>query len=797
VLFSSGEVFRGCDKIAAMITLTFSGRPPAEVRSVSPIYRASAIRRIFGGPSGGILVASFFALGFCSALQAQSSIRFDAAAHVWQLSSGEMTYAIGANDKGELQTLYWGARLSTNTALAQAKANPELASFDSSIATTPLEYAGWSSGLPTQPALKISSPNGDRATSLELAPQQPALSPGADTLEIVLVDRVAEVYVHLFYKLFPQGMLARWSKIENRGKSTLTVEQAASATLNLAPGSGYQLSWLTGRWGGEWQLHTEPIKPGHSVLESRRGSTSHQTNPWLAIGEQNQTTETSGPVWFAELGWSGSWQIDVEQTATQRVKITGGYNPFDFAYSLAPGASLQTPMFYAGFTSHGQGEASRILHRLQQGSILPDAASPKPRPVIYNSWEATEFAVNEKGQIALAEKAASLGVERMVIDDGWFGQRKNDHAGLGDWYVNTEKFPHGLKPVIDRVRGLGMDFGLWVEPEMVNPDSDLYRKHPDWVLNFPGRPRTEARNQLVLNLAREDVKQYLLTFLDKLVTENDIAFLKWDYNRNWSEPGWDAAPLARQKEVFVRYVDNLYAILAELRRRHPKLEIESCSGGGGRVDLGVLRYTDEVWPSDNTDALDRLTIQDGFSHAYTPGIMVAWVTDVPNFLDRRTIPLRFRFDVAMTGALGVGSDITKWNAEESTLATRRIAFYKTVRSTVQFGSLYRLISPQQSEQSAVEYVAQDGHQAVLFAFLHSQHLGEYFPALHAQGLDPDAEYRLTALDVEKAPGLPATMTGSALMHLGVNLKLAGDYDSTAIVLERISGHQGSTATSSN
>lgn len=734
-----------------------------------------------------IVTAAAAALGggFCVTAPAQVSVRYEASSKVWQLSAGEMTYAIGVNEAHALQTLYWGPRLAADVALPAARAFAEVASFDPSISVTPLEYAGWGGGLSSQPALKISSPNSDRALLLEVAGDQPEPRPGADTLEIVLRDRVAQVEVDLFYKLYPQGILARWSKIENHSGRVLTVEQAASATWNLPSSTHYAMSWMTGRWGGEWQMHTTPMNPGHVVLESRRGSTSHETNPWFAISRDKQTTETNGPVWFGELGWSGSWQIDVEQIFTGRLKVTGGYNDFDFAYALAPGESLGTPLFYAGYTDAGQGGASRILHRLQQGSILPGAPHPKPRPIIYNSWEATQFSVDESGQIALAEKAASLGVERLVIDDGWFGQRRNDRAGLGDWYVNTDKFPHGLKPVIDRVHQLGMDFGLWVEPEMVNPDSDLYRKHPDWALSFPDRPRTEARNQLVLNLAREDVKEYILGFLDKLVTENDIAFLKWDYNRNWSEPGWSAAPLARQKEVYVRYVNNLYMILAELRRRHPGLEIESCSGGGGRVDLGILRYTDEVWPSDNTDALDRLTLQDGFTHAYTPGIMVAWVTDVPNFLDKRSIPLKFRFDVAMTGALGIGSNITQWTPEESAVASRRIAFYKTIRPTVQFGDLYRLIPPEGSEQSAVEYVAPNRHQAVLFAFLHSQRLGEPFPALLAQGLEPQASYRITALDPEKAPGLPATMTGSALMQLGLPLRLGGDYDSTAVVLDRL------------
>ncbi len=385
-------------------------------------------------------------------------------------------------------------------------------------------------------------------------------------------------------------------------------------------------------------------------FDSDRGN-GHREQAWeyvtsgksLVLSRQEwRTTEEDGPVWFGELGWSGSWRMVVESTPFDQVRITAGYNPFDFAYKLSPGESLETPLFCAGFTQHGNGGASRLLHRFQLQSILPQHPSPKPRPIIYNSWEATGFAVDQANQPALAEKAAKLGVERFVIDDGWFGERNSDHAGLGDWQTNPAKFPHGLKPIIDRVHDLGMDFGLWVEPEMVNPDSDLYRKHPDWVMSFPGRQRTEGRNQLVLNLARDDVKDFVFSFLDRLVSQNDIAFLKWDYNRNWSEPGWDAAPRDEQKRIYVKYVENLYDILDRLRKRHPRLEIESCSGGGGRVDLGILRYTDEVWPSDNTDALDRLQIQDGFSHAYAPMTMVVWVTDIPDSRDLVRVPLQFQ-----------------------------------------------------------------------------------------------------------------------------------------------------------
>ncbi len=731
---------------------------------------------------------AFAALLAASSLFAQSSVRAVPDRAQWYLNAGESTYVVGVNEQNMLQSLYWGPSLPSDALLPQAHSAEERASFDAPIQTTALEYPAWGAGLFNEAALKVDSPNGDR-TSILLY-ESAKVSP--NQLEIILKDAAQPLRVHLYYRVYAEGILARWSRVENTGAKPFQIEQAASAVWNLPAETDYSLSWLTGQWGAEWQLHTQPLVAGSEVLESRRGSTGHQANPWFAIGRQQETTEESGPVWFGELGWSGSWRMNVESTSLHNVRVTAGYNPFDFSYKLNPGEGLDTPVFYAGYTAHGNGKASRMLHRFQLAQILPTHPTPKPRPVIYNSWEATEFSVNESGQLALAEKAAKLGVERFVMDDGWFGARVTDHAGLGDWTVNKTKFPRGLKPLIDRVHELGMDFGLWVEPEMVNPDSDLYRAHPDWVMNFPNRQRTEARTQLVLNLARPEVKAYLLSFLDKLVTENDIAFLKWDYNRNWSEPGWPEAPgstaahpdVAAQKEIYVRYVNNLYDVLAQLRAKHPKLEIESCSGGGGRVDLGILRYTDEVWPSDNTDALDRLTIQDGFTHAYSPLTMAAWVTDTPNFLDKRNIPLKFRFLSSMQGALGIGSNLLKWTPEEMTTATALTSFYKSVRTTVQEGKLYRLQAPETSESSQVEYVAQDGGQAVLFAYLHSQHYGLAQPLIRFRGLDPAAKYRVQPLDIEKYAG-DSIVSGAVLMGHGVALKLFGDYDSTAIALQRV------------
>ena len=345
--------------------------------------------------------------------------------------------------------------------------------------------------------------------------------------------------------------------------------------------------------------------------------------------------------------------------------------------------------------------------------------------------------------------------------------------------------------MIDRVHALGMDFGIWVEPEMVNPDSDLYRQHPDWAMQFPNRQHTEQRQQLLLNVARDDVKEWMFQWFDKLVSENDIAFLKWDYNRNWSEPGWNTAPGSSpqhpntdaEKEIHLRFTRNLYEVIDRLRAKHPKLEIESCASGGGRTDIGILQRTDEVWPSDNTDALDRLDIQYGYTHAYTPQTMAAWVTDVPN-LDARSTPLQYRFLVAMQGALGIGNNLNKWTDEDMALGAKLTALYKTIRTTVQQGNLYRLESPLGHDASQVEYVAQDGSQAVLLAYLHSMRYHLAYPTVRLEGLDTAAQYRVRALDPKKYTG-EDTVSGSVLMGAGVQLRMEGDYDSTALVLERV------------
>lgn len=708
--------------------------------------------------------------------------KFDAATKVFRLDGGDVTYAFGVNERGELQSVYWGGRLSAQDALPVTKSHPGRSAYEPTTSVTLQEYAGWGQGEQFEPALKVTFPDGNRDLVLHYVSHK-MTEHGVDVL---LKDISLEVRVTLHYSIDPAtGIVSRSSEIMNGTNSSIVLEQAESATYALPRGTNYVLHYMTGRWAGEWQMQTRPVGQGATVIESRIGSTSAIANPWFAIGSDSSVSEKSGDVYFGELGWSGSWRITVEEDTMQQVRITGGYNPFDFGYTLKPNEALTTPTFYAGHTSGGYGEAARLLHRYQLAEILPGAPKVKVRPVLYNSWEATEFAVDVKGQAALAEKAASIGVERFVMDDGWFGQRKNDRAGLGDWYVNKEKFPDGLKPLIDKVHALHMDFGLWVEPEMVNPDSDLYRKHPDWAFHFDGRPRTQGRHQLVLNLAEPEVREYVFGFLDKLLNENDIAFLKWDYNKPWSEPGWSQVPVDQQKRVYVEAVKNYYGILDELRKKHPHVQIESCASGGGRVDMGVMQRTEEVWTSDNTDAFDRLWMQEDFSYAYTPGIMMAWVTDRKEGGVDRVESLPYRFLVAMQGGLGIGNNLNNWTNADFPVATKMIAAYKEIRETVQHGEQYRLISAENgSNFAAMNYVSEDKKQAVLFAYVHSTIAGYPFPRVYLEGLDPKATYTVSSIYGALTADTLKTASGDYFMHHGVDVNLHGDFQGAGFILSQ-------------
>ena len=493
------------------------------------------------------------------------------------------------------------------------------------------------------------------------------------------------------------------------------------------------MTHMYGRHADEFNLQREPLTPGLKTIESRRIIPSHRTAPWFAI--DRVASEEAGEVWFGTLAWSGNFRISSEVTEFASTRVSVGINDWDFGWKLQPGEPLTTPASISGYTKNGFGAASRLFHAYVRNQILPHGQVP--HKILYNCWEATLFDVDEASPSQLAEIAAKIGVELFVMDDGWFHNRNLDNAGLGDWWPDEVKFPNGLGKLIQKVNNLGMDFGLWVEPEMVNPDSDLYRTHPEWVIHFPTRVRTESRNQLILNMARADVQDYLIGVLDKLLTENNISFIKWDMNRSASEPGWTEAP-GDQRELWVRYVWGLYRVWGELRHRHPNVIWQSCASGGGRADFGILRLADQVWVSDNTEATSRLHIQEGYSQ-YMPAItMEAWVTD----WNEGFVPLEFRFHVSMCGALGVGANLLNWDASERELAAKCISEYKEIRTVVQLGMQYRLLSAQKNAYSALQYVSPDKAQGVLFVF--RVHTPEKYniPQIYLRGLDPEAVYEV-------------------------------------------------------
>ncbi len=750
-----------------------------------------------------------------------AGIELDESSQTFLLTTPASSYALSCDQEASiLRHLHWGAPIDLESAVAIGRASDvplggERLTWGSEL---PLEYVPWGGQRYDEPSLKVDFPDATRGIEWRVSGHSVKAFEGTWTLGIELRDTHYPLWVDVFYRIFDDAdVIERWARVRNVGdEGAIVVRQAHSANWCLRLEPGWRARYLQGGWGSENQLSEVLLQPGKVVIESRRGTTSHECAPWFSLDPNAQANETTGEVFSGSLAWSGSWKIVLETTPGRRLHACGGLNDFDAPIMLEPHAELVLPVFAGLYSSEGFGGASRAWHHYQLRHVLwhaardgaspsfpssalgrPDAArtrsrasrpagamssatkspdGPALRPVLYNSWEATWFAVSEAGQAHLAELAAEMGIELFVVDDGWFTGRRNDHAGLGDWFVDKEKFPEGLGALISKVNGVGMAFGLWVEPEMVNPDSALYRAHPDWVLHFAHRTRTQRRNQLVLNLARDDVADFVFTTLDRLLSEYAIDFVKWDMNRHLSEPGW---PDERQnpERVWLDYTRNLYTVLDRLRAAHPNVDFESCSGGGGRVDLGILARVEQVWTSDNTDALDRILIQEGFSQAWTTQAMMAWVTDSPNPMTKRRLPLRFRFHVAMAGSLGIGGNLAEWSDEERAEARELVETYKAIRPTVQLGHLYRLASIEKGPLAAREYVSADGRFVVAFAYSVAKPLRPWPSRLRLAALDPAASYRnLDSGAIER---------GAVLMQLGVDLPNALDVSSMLVRLERV------------
>ncbi len=578
------------------------------------------------------------------------------------------------------------------------------------------------------------------------------------TLIMEMQDIGFDFIVRLFYRLTPEwDIIERWAELENRTTMPVTMESLAFATIHLPLGE-YDLTRTAGAWAREFIPVTQSLQQGLTVLKQQGLNTGHSINPAFLVQPRGQATPESGPTYFGALAYSGNWSIRFESLPTDPIRIHGGYETDDFALHLAPGERHTTPAFVFGVADDGFDGASHRLHNFARDYVLPVSVHGASRPVLYNSWEAVYFDMTVESQVRLARLAAAIGVELFCVDDGWFKGRRSDHAGLGDWVVDRTIFPDGLNPLIEEVKKLGMRFGLWVEPEMVNPNSDLYRVHPDWVLHFPTRPRTELRQQLILDFGRPEVVRHVHTMLDALLEQYDITFFKWDMNRHATEPGSVAG-----QEIWFRHVAGVYSIMDQLRQKYPRLEIQSCSGGGGRVDLGILARVEQVWTSDNTDALDRVYIQDGFSLFYPPGVMESWVTHEHNHQTGRVLPLEVRFDTAMRGVLGIGTNLDRLSAEELDTYRRNIAFYRKIRPIIEQGRLHRLAWVQDHGASAWQMVLPDGSQSVYSLVVVHSLLGHQVPCHPLRGLVPEATYRIT--DASERELL--RLSGAQLMTLGL------------------------------
>lgn len=590
------------------------------------------------------------------------------------------------------------------------------------------------------------------------------------TLQVVFADKYYPLELCLNYELFENtDIIKRYLTVKNLGTDDIKFERLYSAEFSLPSTKPYTFRNTNGAWGGEFKECSSTLEGGYLIFESRKGASNHNNSPYF-IAHQN-ADEKKGDVYFASLAYSGNFKVSASRDLFSITRVSIGMNDFDFSHTLKGGESFDTPVVYCG-KANGFGNMSRMMNRFAIEHIMPKPFNDKVLPVIYNSWEATGFDVSTEGQTKLAETAAKVGVELFVMDDGWFGQRKDDRAGLGDWYVNSEKFPNGLDELIANVNALGMDFGLWFEPEMVNPDSDLYRSHPEWAYHYEHRTANELRHQLVLNMTIPEVREYIYNLMDKLLCQYNIKYIKWDMNRPFSEIG--AENLDDPKMYSYLHTMAVYDIVDRLKAAHSDVQIEACASGGGRAELGALSHFDMVWTSDNTDAIDRMTIQKGFTVLRPTKAMRAWVTDVGGY--NKPTSLDFRFNIAMQGSLSLGGNLTKYSDEDLQICKKNIALYKKIRDIVQLGDLYRLLNIEDDEVLLNQYVSPDKCHSVAFLAANGTILFKKDINLVFDGLDENSVYTV------KIWNKTFEKSGAYLMSAGIpaNVREAS-YNAIAII----------------
>ncbi|MGI5894299.1 MAG: alpha-galactosidase [Candidatus Merdivicinus sp.] len=710
-------------------------------------------------------------------------ILYNADTRTFRIDAGNSSYAFCIDSHEALIHLYYGPRIS-DTDLSGLEFSLGLASFS----PNPPDGAGspftYDSALQEYPvngtgdyrlaALSIRGENGSTATclryhshtirqgkyALDGLPAVYATDSEASTLDILMEDPLTGAEVHLLYGVLEgYSAITRAAIIRNGGKAPFFIEKAASAAVDFNR-MDFDLIHLYGQWSQERQISRSPLTHDIRSIASKRGSSSHNHNPFAALAGA-YTDENRGDAYGFSLIYSGNFAIETECDAYDATRLVMGINPIDFEWTLAPGEIFTVPEAVLVYSQEGLGGMSRTFHQLYRRHLCRGEWKEKIRPILVNNWEATYFDFNEEKLYAIAKDAAELGIEMLVMDDGWFGKRDNDRCSLGDWFVNEQKLKGGLNALVDRINGLGLKFGIWFEPEMISPDSDLYRTHPEWTLCAPGRDPSIARTQYVLDMTRKDVQDYLFDTISSILSSANIAYVKWDFNRNLTEAASAALPPERRKETFHRYVLGLYSLLERLTSAYPHILFEGCSGGGGRFDPAMLYYSPQIWTSDDTDAMERCRIQYGTSMVYPPSSISAHVSAVPNHQTKRITSFETRGNVAMAGAFGYELDLTKLTAEEKELVKKQVAQYHAYAPLVQDGDFYRLISPFADENRCAWMSVSADKSEALVTFVVPRTRVNFTSYLRLAGLDPQRYYQ------DDLTG--AVRSGALLMNAGINL----------------------------
>ena len=598
----------------------------------------------------------------------------------------------------------------------------------------------------------------------------------AQTLEVTLTDKLTGLDIILQYGVFDKlNAITRSIRCENHGENRAVIDRILSASVDFKTDK-FDMIHLPGTWGRERVVTRVPVTKGYINVSSARGASSNTHNPFIALVSKD-ATENFGSAYGFSLVYSGNFLAGTYADYLNCTRAYIGINPFGFKWQLDPGDTFSTPEAVLVYSGEGIGEMSRIYHRLYRTRLCRGEYRDKERSCLINNWEATYFDFDEEKIVEIAKKAASCGIKLMVLDDGWFGKRDNDRSSLGDWFVDKRKLPNGIDGLCKKINALGMKFGLWFEPEMISPVSELYAKHPDWCIHVDGRERKEGRNQLILDLSRDEVCDYIIKSVNAVLDSANIEYVKWDMNRNMACVGSATLPSDRQGELYHRYMLGLYKVLEAIVSSHPHILFESCSGGGGRFDPGMLHYMPQTWTSDNTDALARIDIQYGTSICYPYSSMGAHVSAVPNHQVRRTTPISFRGNVAIPGQFGYELDLTKLSDEDIAEIKEQTKFYEKYGEVFHRGDLYRLRNPLGDYMSAIEFVSEDKNTVIVMLYSHKGTANAALDYVCLGGLDAGAEYKKTENG--------EIWAGEALMNVGIPFMADNDYKSRIWIFEKI------------